>query len=74
VCTSHPGFDTDVMISTEPVALMRVFTGIVDLASARASGDVNISGDARWVRQLPTWLQLSPFAPAVRERLRAVPT
>jgi len=73
VCTSHPGFGSDVIISTDPVALMRVFSGIIDLSAARASGDVEVTGDPRWVRQLPTWLQWSPFAPAVRERLQAAP-
>jgi len=69
VCTSHPGFETDVTISADPVAFMRVFSGIVELAAARAAGDIEISGDPRLVRQVPQWFLWSPFAPAVRAHL-----
>lgn len=71
VCTSHPGFGPDVVIRTEPVALMRVFSGIVSLSSARRAGDVEIAGMPHLVRQLPAWFLWSPFAPAVRAHLAA---
>ncbi|KAA1424704.1 transcriptional regulator [Mumia zhuanghuii] len=70
VCTSHPGFDTDVVVSAEPVALMRVFSGIVSLRTARATGQVVLSGPPWLLRQLPGWFLWSPFAPAVRSRLQ----
>ncbi len=69
VCANHPGFDPDVFVSAAPVALMRVFSGIVTLAVARRSGDVELAGDPRLVRHFPDWFLWSPFAPAVRERL-----
>lgn len=69
VCTDHPGFPSDVVITTEPVNLMRVFSGITTLAQANADGSVTLAGPPRLLRALPTWFLWSPFAPAVRQRL-----
>ena len=69
VCTEPPGFDSDVVVSTDPVALMRVFSGITSYAAALASGDISLVGPPRLTRALPTWFAWSPFAPATRERL-----
>jgi DNA-binding HxlR family transcriptional regulator len=69
VCTEPPGFDSDVVVSTEPVALMRVFSGITTYASALESGDISLVGPPRLTRALPRWFAGSPFAPAVRAHL-----
>lgn len=69
VCTEPPGFDSDVVVSTEPVALMRVFSGITSYAQALESGEVSLVGPPRLTRALPRWFAWSPFAPAVRDRL-----
>ena len=71
VCTSHPGFDSDVTVTTEPVVLMRVFSGIVGLREARSSGSIEVAGQPGLVRQFPGWFLWSPFAPAVRVRIGA---
>ena len=71
VCTDPPGFDTDVVVSTEPVALMRVFSGIISYAQALEHGDISLTGPPRLTRAVPRWFAWSPFAPAVRERLAA---
>jgi DNA-binding HxlR family transcriptional regulator len=68
VCTDHPGFDSDVTVVTEPVALMRVFSGLVTLSQAQASGAITVAGIPRLTRAFPTWFLWSPFAPAVRAR------
>ena len=69
VCTDPPGFETDLVVSTEPVELMRIFAGITSYAQAVASGAVEVTGPRRLVRELPNWFAWSPFAPAVRDRL-----
>ena len=71
VCTDPPGFDTDLVVSTEPVALMRVFSGIVTYPQALADGALALTGPPRLTRAFPHWFAWSPFAPAVRERLAA---
>jgi DNA-binding HxlR family transcriptional regulator len=69
VCTDPPGFEVDVVVTTEPVALMRVFSGIVTYSQALADGSLAVSGSSRLARALPHWFAWSPFAPAVREHL-----
>ena len=69
VCTEPPGFDSDVVVTTDPVSLMRVFSGITTYAAALGSGAISLVGPPRLTRALPTWVAWSPFAPATRERL-----
>ena len=71
VCTDPPGFDVDVVVTTEPVELMRVFSGITSYREALLSGDIAVSGPSHLTRALPHWFAWSPFAPAVRTRLAA---
>lgn len=70
VCMRHPGFDTDVLVTTEPVALMRVFAGITSLGAAMSAGDVDIVGPPALTKRFGSWFTWSPFAPAVRDELR----
>ena len=67
VCFKHPGFDSDLVVTTEPVALMRVFSGIERLEDAVGRGAVQIDGPPRLVRAFGRWFRWSPFAAAVRE-------
>lgn len=69
VCTTHPGFDCDVLVTTQPVDLMRVFSGITTLDQARRDGAVVLAGSPRLLRMLPGWFLWSPFVPAVQERM-----
>ena len=71
VCTDPPGFDVDVTVTTEPVDLMRVFSGITTYPEALSNGTLVVAGPRRLTRALPHWFAWSPFAPAVRERLSA---
>jgi DNA-binding HxlR family transcriptional regulator len=67
VCIKHPGFDADLVVVTDPVSFMRVFSGIVTLKEALREGDVAIEGPPALVRAFDQWFLWSPFAPAVRE-------
>jgi DNA-binding HxlR family transcriptional regulator len=71
VCQKHPGFDSDLVVVTDPVAFMRVFAGIVTLARAIDDGSVDILGPPALVRSFGTWFLWSPFKPAVQERVAA---
>ncbi|BDH58216.1 helix-turn-helix domain-containing protein [Tsukamurella sp. PLM1] len=71
VCTDPPGYDTDLVVRTDPVDLMRVFSGITDYPRSVATGGLVLSGSAGLIRSFPTWFAWSPFAPVVRERLAA---
>jgi DNA-binding HxlR family transcriptional regulator len=69
LCTSHPGFEPDVFVTTDTLSMMRVFSGIDELADARALGTVRIEGPRSLTAQFPTWFLWSPFRPAVQARL-----
>ena len=69
VCVRHPGFDNDLVVTTDAVSLMRVFSGIDELADARRQGRVVIEGLPALERAFPTWFLWSPFAPLVQEVL-----
>jgi DNA-binding HxlR family transcriptional regulator/putative sterol carrier protein len=71
VCTDHPGYDVDVVVTSAPVELMRVFSGTVSYREALVAGTITVSGQRRLTTALPSWFAWSPFAPAVRERLVA---
>jgi DNA-binding HxlR family transcriptional regulator len=71
VCFKHPGFEPDVVVTAEPVDLMRVFSGSTTLSAAVAEGSVGLAGLPTLTRRFGSWFTWSPFAPAVRERVRA---
>lgn len=73
VCTDPPGYEVDVVVTTEPVALMRVFSGIISYREAVRVGALTITGPSNLTRSLPHWFAWSPFAPAVRTRLGSPP-
>ncbi len=49
--------------------MMRVFSGIITLASAVADEALTLQGPPSLTRQFGSWFLWSPFVPAVRERL-----
>lgn len=71
VCTDPPGFDVDVVVTTQPVELMRIFSGIIGYREALLGGTIAVAGPTRLTTALPLWFAWSPFAPAVRKQLAA---
>jgi DNA-binding HxlR family transcriptional regulator len=73
VCVRHPGFESDLVVTTDPVAFMRVFSGLQPLGEALRTGQVVIEGPPALARGFGRWFVWSPFAPAVRELVTASP-
>ena len=71
VCVKHPGFDSDVIVTTDTVSMMRVFSGIDTLAEAAAKGSIDLAGMPALTRGFGHWFLWSPFVPAVRRHLAA---
>jgi DNA-binding HxlR family transcriptional regulator len=69
VCQTHPGFDSDVIVTTDPVSFSRVFMGMATLTDAVRDGKVTLDGAPALTRAFPTWFLWSPFAPSVRAHL-----
>ncbi len=68
VCVQHPGFDSDVLVTTTTPALAEVFQGYETWARAVSTGAISVTGPPNLVRSLPTWFLWSPFAEATRTR------
>jgi DNA-binding HxlR family transcriptional regulator len=71
VCLHEPGFDTDVVITTDAATLYSVYLGRCTLQSATRDGLVDLAGPRKLVRALPNWFAWSQFAPTVRAAMLA---
>jgi hypothetical protein len=70
VCVKDPGLEVDVVVSTDPVSMMRVFSGITTLREAVAEGKIQLFGPSRLTKAFGGWFLWSPFATAVRTVVR----
>jgi DNA-binding HxlR family transcriptional regulator len=66
VCLRHPGFDVDVMVSADILALYRVWLGRATLAEALHRKQVRLEGSPADLRAFPRWFTWSPMAGTVR--------
>jgi DNA-binding HxlR family transcriptional regulator len=62
VCWEHPGFEIDLLVSADTLAMHRVWLGHQSLGNALQRGHVELDGPAELVRAFPDWLALSIFA------------
>jgi hypothetical protein len=66
VCLKNPGFDIDVIVSTDIVAFYRVWLGRVTLSEALRGQQVRLGGTPADVRAFSGWFAWSPMADTVR--------
>jgi DNA-binding HxlR family transcriptional regulator len=66
VCMKHPGFDSDIVVTTSVLSLQRVFSGVDTLAAAQRDGTVVIDGPPALTREFGRWFTWSPFATVTR--------
>lgn len=66
VCTADPGFDPDIVVTTDLVTLNRLFAGRIALSAALRSGAIALEGSAPAVRGFARWFGESPFAETTR--------
>ena len=59
VCRSNPGYNEDLIVKGEAVALAEWHLGRTEWAQVVRSGRITISGARRFARALPTWNQRS---------------
>ncbi len=72
VCWDPPGFDVDLVVAADTMALHRVWLGHQSLANALRSGEVVLEGPRELTRVFPDWLALSTFAGVERAPVVAV--
>jgi DNA-binding HxlR family transcriptional regulator len=74
VCWDPPGFEVDLVVTADTLALHRVWLGHQTLANALAGGEVALDGPPELTRAFPGWLALSSLAgvrPAAGSTARA---
>jgi DNA-binding HxlR family transcriptional regulator len=62
VCVTYPGFEPDVLVTADTLALHQVWVGHLTFADALRSGRIVLDGPRALTRALPGWFQLSMFA------------
>lgn len=73
VCTTDPGFEVDVTISSDVGTLYQVWLGRLPLLDALRSGLLAFEGAAAFTRRMPVILRLSPVAAVVSAVREALP-
>jgi DNA-binding HxlR family transcriptional regulator len=68
VCVQHPGFDSDLLVTTTTADLAEVFAGLDTWANKVANESIRIDGPVPLVKALPRWFLWSPFADDTRQR------
>jgi DNA-binding HxlR family transcriptional regulator len=66
VCVSHPGLDTDLLVSSDLGTMYEVWLGRKALGDAMREDRVQLAGATPVVRAFPELLEYSPMAPYVR--------
>ncbi|MNC88857.1 hypothetical protein D3C83_47240 [compost metagenome] len=61
VCWTDPGFEPELVVTADTVALHRVWLGQLELALALRTGQIALEGPAELRRAFPEWLKLSIF-------------
>lgn len=61
LCLTDPGFEIDLHVTADTVALHRIWVGEEDLAHALTTGRITLDGPPHLRRAFPTWLALGYF-------------
>lgn len=69
ICHDDPGFDVDLVVTTDVKTLHLVFAGRLALAAALRAGGLTLEGSAQQRGAFMRWFGYSPLAPAIRESL-----
>lgn len=64
VCYTNPGYEVDLVVSTDVRTLTEVWMGRYSFREAQRDDRIRLDGPSTLQRQFPKWLQLSTFAAA----------
>ena len=62
VCLHDPGFDIDLFVTTDTIAIHKVWMGMASFAVCVENGLIELDGMTAYVEAFPGWLKLSDFA------------
>ncbi|HEX6024681.1 MAG TPA: winged helix-turn-helix transcriptional regulator, partial [Solirubrobacter sp.] len=66
LCLTDPGYDVDLTVRSDPVALASVYMGDIGLSTALRERKITLEGPSHLVRSFPKWFGLSTLI-GVRE-------
>jgi DNA-binding HxlR family transcriptional regulator len=66
VCLQHPGFEDDLIVTSDAATMYDVYLGRVSLGAAMRAGALTLAGTPSDVRAFPRWFKGSSFAPYMR--------
>lgn len=66
VCLQYPGFEENVIVTSDAATMYDVYLGRASLGAVMAAGHVTLAGTPSDVRAFPRWFKGSRFAPYVR--------
>ncbi|MGE3799167.1 MAG: transcriptional regulator, partial [Thermomicrobiales bacterium] len=73
LCLFDPGFDVDLYVTADTIALHRFWMGQLDWPSALRNGSIVLDGPATLCRAFPTWLALGFYAARAADRESSAP-
>lgn len=62
LCSVDPGFEVDLLVTTDLKTMTSIWMGLTKVKDARADRLLELDGDKGLVKSMQTWLGLSPFA------------
>ena len=68
MCLKHPGFDTDLLITSDLKTFVEAWRGLRDLHHEINERHINLTGPSEYRKAFPDWLMLSSLAPYARKK------
>lgn len=68
VCLQHPGFESDVVVTTTTPTMAAVFQGVESWSHAVKTGAIHVAGPPTMTKAMSRWFLWSPFKEDVRTR------
>ena len=62
LCLTHPGFEVDLQVESDPATMAEIWLGDADLEQAIRGGRIKVRGDRKLAEEFPGWLQRSVFS------------
>ncbi|HEX9627014.1 MAG TPA: hypothetical protein VGA00_08770 [Acidiferrobacterales bacterium] len=67
LCLTDPGYDVDLVVSADLLAMTRLWMGELAFRDAQRAGAIALRGPPALARAFPGWLKLSVYAYGARD-------
>jgi DNA-binding HxlR family transcriptional regulator len=66
LCTTDPGFEVDLYVSSDLLTMTEIWMGVSTVDSAARAGRLVLTGEPELAAKMQAWLGLSPFAKGLK--------